>query len=214
MLRISQFVFNMFGVNTYVVYDEDSREAIVVDPGMINEEEKKALDDFITKNKFTITGIVNTHLHLDHSFGVNHVKTLYSTKLMGGSADSPLGASIPDQAARFGLPNLASEVTIDVNLRHGDKVQIGKQNLEVIEVPGHSPGSIALYSPEQKFVIVGDALFERSIGRTDLPGGNHRQLVDAIKAHLLTLPDDVTVFSGHGNPTTIGQERLHNPFVQ
>lgn len=214
MLRLARFVFNMFAVNTYVVYDEDSREAIVIDPGMIDEEEKKALDNFITKNSLTITGIVNTHMHIDHCFGANHVKTTYSAKLMGGDADSTLAASLPEQSARFGLPNAAGPVVIDMNLRQGDKVEIGKQNLEVIEVPGHSPGSIALYSPEQKFVIVGDALFERSIGRTDLPGGNHRQLVDAIKTHLLTLPDDVTVFSGHGNPTTIGQERLHNPFVQ
>lgn len=204
----------MFGENTYVVYDEDSREAIVVDPGMINEEERKALDGFIQKNDLKITGIVNTHLHLDHCFGADHVKTKYSSRMMAGSADAPLGESLPEQGRRFGIPNLAGPLKIDVNLKHGDKISLGKQNLEVLEVPGHSPGSIALYSPEQKFVIVGDALFEGSIGRTDLPGGSQRQLVDSIKNHLLTLPDDVVVLSGHGNPTTIGQERLHNPYLQ
>lgn len=204
----------MFGVNTYVVWDEDSREAIVVDPGMIDEEERKALDDFITKNSLKITGIVNTHIHVDHCFGDDYVKTNYSTHVMAGSADAPMGKNLPQQAARFGITNLASPVSIDRNLVQGDKVKIGSSYLDVLQVPGHSPGSIALYSPEQKFVIVGDALFERSIGRTDLPGGSQRQLIDSIKTHLLTLPDDVVVLSGHGNPTTIGQERLHNPFIQ
>lgn len=214
MLKIAKFVFNMFGVNTYIVYDEDSREAIVVDPGMIDERERKALDDFITGNNLIVTGIVNTHLHLDHSFGIDHVKTLYSTKVMGGSADAPLGASVPKQSASFGLPNIGSPVTIDISLENGDKVRLGKNELHVLAVPGHSPGSIALYSPEQKFVIVGDVLFKHSIGRTDLPGGDFHTLVDSIRRRLLTLPDDVVVYSGHGEPTTIGQERMQNPYIQ
>lgn len=214
MLKVTRFVFNMFGVNTYVVHDEESGAAIVVDPGMIDTRERDALDGFITRNNLKITGIINTHLHLDHCFGVDHVKSRYSTSLMAGSADAPLGASVPEQAARFGLPDLAGPVAIDRTLAHGDKVSVGAYELEVLAVPGHSPGSIALYSPDGGFVLVGDVLFERSIGRTDLPGGDFRTLVQSISRNLLTLPDSTIVYSGHGNPTTIGNERMQNPYIQ
>lgn len=214
MLKVSRFVFNMFGVNTYVVWDDEALQAVVVDPGMIDSEEREALDGFITRNKLAVTGIVNTHLHLDHCFGVDHVKTAYSADVMAGSADAPLGASVPEQSRRFGIPNLAGPVAIDRTISHGDRIAVGGYELHVLAVPGHSPGSVALYSPDAKFVIVGDVLFERSIGRTDLPGGDFRTLIGSIHNQLLTLPDDVVVYSGHGNPTTIGQERMQNPYIQ
>lgn len=214
MLKIKGFVFNVFSVNTYVVWDEASSECVVVDPGMTDERECSMLDEFIFENNLSVTGIANTHLHLDHSFGIEHVRTRYKVKLMCGSADAPLGESVPEQTARFGLPYRVSPVSLDVSLCGGDEVKIGAGVLKVLEVPGHTPGSIALYSPVQKFVIVGDVLFEGSIGRTDLPGGDYRTLIDSIRRRLLALPDDVTVYSGHGNPTTIGHERTYNPYIQ
>lgn len=204
----------MFGVNTYVVWDEATREAVVVDPGMIEERECKALDNFITDNELTVTGIVNTHLHLDHSFGVGHMKTLYDVPLKCGLADAPLGNAIPQQCASFGLPHISGPVSIDAGLSQGDKIRLGDNELTVLAVPGHSPGSIALYSPKQKFVIVGDVLFRQGIGRTDLPGGDFNTLISSIRQRLMTLPDDVVVYSGHGGPTTIGQERKQNPYIQ
>ncbi len=214
MLRISQFVFNMFGVNTYIVWDEDSRDAVVVDPGMTDAREERALDGFIDKNNLKITQIVNTHMHLDHCFGANYVKRNYKVQLGSGYADSPLAEALPAQASRFGIHGVqAQPVTIDISLHDGDIIKVGDSSLEVISVPGHSPGSIALYCKAQKFVIVGDVLFEGSIGRTDLPGGNHRQLIESIKGRLLTLPDDTVVFPGHGPSTTIKQEQQSNPYI-
>lgn len=214
MLTIKQFIFNPFGESTYVVFDQTSRQAIVVDPGMTNSAERAQFDRYIEDNGLSLTGIVNTHLHLDHCFGANYVKDKYGVPVKAHAADAPLGASVPLQARRFGLGNVAAEgVTIDVPLADGDTVTLGDDKLEVIHVPGHSPGGIALYSPTGKFVIAGDSLFKGSIGRTDLEGGDHAMLVKAVTDRLLTLPDDTLVLSGHGEPTTIGREKLSNPYL-
>lgn len=214
MLHIKQFVFNPFGENTFVVSDDASRDAVVIDPGMTSTDEQRHIDRYITGNGLNVTAVVNTHLHLDHCFGDNYLRDRYDVRIHAHSADAPLGATLGEQARRFGMIVDVSSVDIDVPLSDGDTICIGGDELQVLHVPGHSPGGIALYSPSGRFVIAGDSLFEGSIGRTDLPGGDMTTLVNAIRGKLLTLPDDTIVLPGHGSTTTIAREKTSNPFLR
>ncbi len=213
MLKLAKFGFSLFGINTYVVYDEQAGKAAVIDPGMIEEREEQALTGFIEKHNLTVTHIINTHLHVDHAIGISFAKEKFKAPLFAHKDDEFLGAQLPEQLQMFGISREAEEVSIDSYLEDGEEIKIGEGTLKVILVPGHSPGSIALYCAESKFVITGDALFAGSIGRTDLPGGNGPQLINSIKEKLLALPDDTMVFPGHGPATTIGAERRANPFL-
>ena len=215
MLKIKQFAFNPFGVSTFIAYDTDTREAIVVDPGMISDRERKIFDDFISTNQLKVKQIVNTHLHLDHCFGDNYVRDRYGVTVAAGLPDASLGRNLARQAAEFGMV-LDSEdsVGIDVPLNEGDVITVGNYSFEVLHVPGHSPGSIVLYCAEGAVAIVGDVLFKGSIGRTDLEGGNHRLLIDGIKAKLLPLPGKTMVLPGHGPATTIEAEKTSNPYIR
>lgn len=214
MLKIHRFVFNPFDENTYVVYDTDTREAVVVDPGMLHPDEIRDFDRFIVENDLKLRHIVNTHLHLDHCFSDNYVKGRYGVDIAASADDAALGDSISQQAARFGLRIDTGKVVIDKELRDGDVIKVGRHRLDVIKVPGHSPGGIAIYSAENKVVLVGDSLFEGSIGRTDLPGGDYVQLVASIKDKLMSLPSDTAVLPGHGEFTTIGKEKSFNPYIR
>lgn len=201
----------MFEVNTYFLYDPETREAAVVDPGMISEREREAIDKYASG--YDVKQLINTHMHLDHIFGDEYIKDKYGVKIMAGKEDEFLARTLSDQAERFRLPMKLNPVSVDVELRDGDIIKIGKDELHVIAVPGHSPGSIALYCPESKFVITGDALFKGSIGRTDLPKGDYKTLARSIRERLFTLPDDTLVLPGHGPSTTIGEERQFNRYV-
>lgn len=213
MLKVKQFVFNLFGECTYVVSDDATREAVVVDPGMASPAEQARFDEYVKKNRLKITGVVNTHLHLDHCFGANYVKDKYGVNVQAHVADAFLGNTVAEQALRFGMRVSGANVMIDAPLADGDHIQIGNDALEVIHTPGHSPGGICLYSPTGKFVLAGDTLFQGSIGRTDLPGGDMRTLVDSLRNKLFALPDDTLVLSGHGPSTTIGHEKATNPYA-
>lgn len=213
MLKIAKFGFYMFGINTYVVYDPAEKEAAIIDPGMSRKEEFEAISHFIDREGLKVTHLINTHLHIDHAIADNWVKAKYDVPVEAHEADAPLGERIKQQAQMFGVQAENVAVEIECPLKEGDTVKIGRGELSVIHVPGHSPGSICLYDKEDDFVIVGDTLFQGSIGRSDLPGGNHRQLVDAIKNKLLTLPRETVVLSGHGDATTIGREWDTNPFL-
>ena len=213
MLKVAKFGFYMFGINTYVVYDPEEKEAAIIDPGMSREQEFEAMDGFIEREGLKVTHLINTHLHIDHAIADNRVKAKYGVPLEAHAADAMLGERIRQQAQMFGVQAEDVAVEIERPLKEGDVVKIGSGQLKVIHVPGHSPGSICLYDEADGFVIAGDTLFEGSIGRTDLPGGNHRQLLDAIKSKLLTLPRETVVLSGHGAPTSIGREKESNPFL-
>lgn len=213
MLKIARFGFYMFGINTYVVYDPEVKEAAVIDPGMSRKEEFDALEKFIDREGLKVTHLINTHLHIDHAIADNWVKAKYGVPVEAHADDAMLGERMKMQAEMFGLRADDIAVEIDSKLKEGDVIKIGRGELKVIHVPGHSPGSVCLYDKEDGFVIVGDALFKGSIGRTDLMGGNHRQLIEAIKNKLLTLPEETAVFSGHGDATTIGRERDSNPYL-
>lgn len=213
-MKVSRFIFNMFGVNTYVLWDPDSLETAIVDPGMIDNAERDALDKFINSRNLKVTQLINTHSHLDHIFGNAYIKEKYGLEIKANPADSFLAESLPDQAARFGLRMPLEPTSVDVELHDGDTLYLGKEKIEVMSVPGHSPGSIALYCPESDFIITGDTLFPGSIGRTDLPMGDYGTLVDSIRRRILSLPDDTVVLSGHGGETTVGHEKKSNPFVK
>lgn len=214
MLKIAKFTFYMFGINTYVVYDPVSHEAAVIDPGMSRQEEFDAMEKFIVRENLKVTHLINTHLHVDHAIADGWVSEKYGVPVEAHEDDATLGAIIPQQAQRFGIREGAGRVEIGHQLKEGDVIRIGGGELKVLHVPGHSPGSIALYDEADRFVIVGDTLFEGSIGRTDLMGGSHSQLVDAINKKLMSLPEDVVVFPGHGDSTTIGRERQMNPYLR
>lgn len=214
MLKIKTLVFNPFDENTYLVWDTDTREAMVIDPGMYNAAERQRFDDIIRENGLTLTHMVNTHLHLDHTWGNDHVADTYGLKTEANSSDSMLGARRREQAQMFGMnPDALRPLDVEIDLRQGDIITVGKLNFEVLQVPGHSPGGIALYCREAGVVFSGDSLFERSIGRTDLPGGNHLQLINAVTDQLLSLPGQTVVYPGHGRPTTIAAETIGNPYL-
>lgn len=213
MLKVARFGFSLFGINTYVVYDPESRESAIIDPGMSRPEEIEAMEGFIAREHLKVCHLINTHLHVDHAVGDAWVTEKYGIPVSAHPEERPLGLLIAQQAQRFGLKGIDRKVEIGKELVDGDKVKIGDDFLDVFHVPGHSPGSIALYSPTSGFVIDGDTLFPGSIGRTDLMGGDHHTLVNAIRNKLMTLPEETLVLSGHGDATTIGDEAKHNPYL-
>lgn len=212
-MRVRRFTFNMFVVNTYILWDDVSKDAIIIDPGMIEDKDRDIIDEFIRNNDLNLSHLINTHMHIDHSFGVSYIKEKYKLSLEANSDDQFLAQRIKEQATMFGIPISIEDLVIDRDLKDGDKLLVGNEDLYVLQVPGHSPGSIVLYAPESSFILSGDVLFKSSIGRTDLPGGSYQQLINAINDKLMVLPRDVVVYPGHGLETTIGQELLNNPFL-
>lgn len=210
MLQIRSFVFNAFQENTYVLYDE-TKQCVVIDPGCFDGHERSALADFINDEGLEVVLLLNTHCHVDHVLGNYFVKEKYRTKLLIHAADSATLKAVQVYAPGYGLHGYQSTEP-DGFLEEGDIVKFGTQSLRVLFVPGHAPGHIAFYNAESKVIIAGDVLFYNSIGRTDLPGGNFNTLIDSIHNKLFTLPDDVTVYPGHGPETTIGFEKRTNPF--
>lgn len=213
MLKIKTFVFNMFGENTYVVWNTATKQATVIDPGMHNTAEQQVFDLFIEENDLHVSQLINTHMHLDHIIGDNHVKSRYNIGAAAGKADAFLGEKALTQARMFGMPFNPEPVNIDIDLTDGEKIDICGEEVTVLSVPGHSPGSIALYFPESGWVVTGDVLFAGSIGRTDLVAGNQATLINSIRKKLLTLPADTVVYPGHGPSTTIGKEIRTNPYI-
>ncbi|MCM1369413.1 MAG: MBL fold metallo-hydrolase [Candidatus Amulumruptor caecigallinarius] len=213
-MKIAKFCFSLFGINSYVVWDSDTLKCVVIDPGMFNSQEQEALSNFIKRNNLKVEAIVNTHLHIDHAVGNKYVSTAFGATIKAHPADEWLGQSMREQARMFGIPERVDNVTISSHLEDGDIIKVGNGVLEVLHVPGHSPGSIALYDRADGFVVTGDALFADSIGRTDLPGGNMHELLNSIRTKLFTLPDNTVVYPGHGPETTIGYEKLHNAFLR
>lgn len=212
-MKVVRFGFSLFGINTYIVYDEKSCECAVIDPGMIDAEEEEALSGFIARNDLKVTHLINTHLHIDHAIGNKYVSERYGVVPEAHDADSPLGKRLQQQAREFGIFQKVEDLGHTRSLRDEDEIMIGDGKLKVLHVPGHSPGGIALYDKRDGFVIVGDSLFSGSIGRTDLPGGDYATLITAIKNKLLQLPPTTVVYPGHGPATTIARELSSNPYL-
>lgn len=212
MLTVQPFTFNPVQENTYVLYNEKG-DCGIIDPGPYFASEEKALTDFVQANGLTPVLLLNTHCHLDHIFGNRFVSQRYGLNLHLHSLEKSVLEFGPATAQLWGLSlvNYDGEM---VFVDEGQTLRIGDDELQLLFTPGHSPGSLSFYSAANKFVISGDVLFEKSIGRTDLPGGDFKTLEESIKTKLYTLPGDTVVHPGHGNSTTIGDEMKGNPFVK
>ena len=212
-MEIQAFQFSPFAENTFLLYDSTG-EAVIIDPGCYFPEEKKKLSDFITDNNLTLTKVLYTHCHLDHAFGANYIFNTYKgTDFIGNEAEKIFIDSAKAHAMSFGL-HMEQPPKLTKFISDGDSISFGKTELLVIGIPGHSPGGLCFYNKEQGDLFPGDILFHGSIGRSDLPGGNQTQLVDGIKKKLLCLPENVVVYPGHGDYTTIGNEKAINPYLQ
>lgn len=210
MLQVRSFAFNPLQENTFVLFDE-TKECVVVDPGCSDEEENSQLADFIQKENLQVKLLLNTHCHIDHVLGNRFVKETYHVRLLIHKTEEPVLKAAEVYAPSYGFHNYQHQPA-DAYIEDGDVVKFGNQSLQVLFVPGHSPGHVAFYSEPNRLVIGGDVLFYNSIGRTDLPGGNHQMLINSIHTKLFTLPDHVKVYPGHGPETTIGFEKRTNPF--
>jgi hydroxyacylglutathione hydrolase len=209
-MTIKSFIFNPFQVNTYVLHDE-TNEAIIIDAACQEGHEQEAINAYLKDNNLTLKMLVNTHCHVDHLMGVKYLATKYDAPFAACKDDYYLMANAPDQAMMFGLE---VDLPPDMNqyLKEGDALKFGNSELQIFQIPGHSLGSIALYSKADGVVFAGDVIFKGSIGRTDLPGGDFEILIQGIKTKLFTLPAETVVFSGHGPSTTIQAEHDTNPF--
>lgn len=211
-MQVKVFTFNDFAENTYVLYDQTG-ECIIVDPGCSNMAEHEELVDFISINELVPVHLVNTHCHIDHILGNKFCADNYGLTLVAHQGEKPVLESGIQVANMYHIaydPSPEIEIFVD----EGDQISFGETVLEILFTPGHSPASICLYHKESAQVIAGDVLFNGSIGRTDLPGGNFETLIRVIKAKLFTLPEPTVVYPGHGPHTTIGHEKKTNPFFQ
>ena len=211
MFVIKKFEFSPIQENTYLIYNEH-KNCIIIDPGCYDDMERSILNDFINENELKPVLLLNTHCHLDHVFGNKYVFDTYQLIPHIHPLEKELLAYAPVSGLLYNLPFDHYEGEVDF-LAEGQLIKIDEDELKVLFTPGHSPGSVTFYCEKQNFVISGDVLFRNSIGRTDLPGGNHEVLLQSIKDQLLVLPNDTQVYSGHGIATTIGEEKISNPFL-
>jgi hydroxyacylglutathione hydrolase len=210
MHLIKKFIFSPFSENTYVISDE-TKEAVIVDPGCLAQDEKEELNAYIQLENLKPVALLQTHAHLDHVFGSAYVKRKYGVKMYLHKKDLPILADVELQCKTWGIPGY-EPVEADESLDEGDSFKFGNTKLAVVFVPGHAPGHIAFINREEKYIIGGDCLFKGSIGRTDLPFCSTADLMNSIKTKFFTLPDEFTVYSGHMEETTIGEEKRTNPF--
>ena len=211
-MKLYKFTFNPFSENTYLVA-ADSGQCLIVDPGMMDESEDAVLFDFISANNLIPTHVLNTHCHLDHILGNASACTRFNIEFSAHKNELVMLDRAPSASMMWGVPYRLSPQPHKF-LAEGDRIAIGDNELEVLFTPGHAPGHVVFVSHSEKWVIGGDVLFEGSVGRVDLPGCNAKDLENSILQKLYTLPDEYTVFPGHGEETTIGREKVHNAFIR
>ena len=212
MLKIAKLTFNPIQENTYILWDE-SGECIVVDAGNISAREDNRLVDFITEQGLNPVMAVNTHGHFDHLAGVEHLRRTYDIPFAMSSKDAYLLEAAPTSARMFGIGEITAPTKIDIDLNTLEELHFGNTTMKIIHTPGHTPGHVSLYNEEMGVVLTGDTLFRESIGRTDLSGGDYSWIMRSILDKLIVLGDEVKVYPGHGEETTIGHESLYNPFI-
>ena len=213
MTDIISLTFNAVAENTYVVYDTTTREAIIFDPGCNSPAEERELVGAIETHRLTPVKLINTHCHFDHVFGNAFVKKHYGLELGFHELEVPVLEMGPVVVQMYGMPPMTPSPPADYFIAEGETVMLGENRFEVLFCPGHSPGSLCFYNAAEEYAIAGDVLFRESIGRTDLPGGDHQTLLGSIHTRLLPLPDETKIYPGHGPATTIGHERRNNPFL-
>ena len=211
-MTIKSFVFNPFYENTYVVSSEKGN-CLIFDPGCYEDYEVAQLKEYIHMNDLNVVAIINTHCHIDHVLGNDVLKFEYKVPLKIPQNEREVFDSVPAYAPQWGMAGYR-HAEVDEFLEEGDILVLDEIQLQMIEVSGHSPGHLIFYNQQAKVIIGGDVLFKESIGRTDLPGGNHADLLQNIQEKVYTLPEDTEVLPGHGPSTTIGHEKVYNPFVK
>jgi glyoxylase-like metal-dependent hydrolase (beta-lactamase superfamily II) len=212
MLNVKTIVFNPVQENTYILYNEE-KDCCIIDPGCYFPEEREILRSFINDNGLRPVLLLNTHCHLDHVFGNKFVHETWGLELHIHPNEKPVLDRAPASALRWQLPfeNYGGKLLM---LTEGGAIRVGKDSMKILFTPGHSPGSLCFYDGNDGFVIGGDVLFNGSIGRTDLPGADYKTLINSIQSQLFVLPDETKVYPGHGPLTTIGFEKMNNPFVK
>lgn len=211
MLKVQTFTFNPFGENTYVI-SGDSGQCAIVDPGCMTKGEQDELVNYITSNNLTPVRLLLTHLHVDHIIGNSFVCQTYALKPEGHVNDEVIYNNTQEYGKMLGLTLLEAPPTLGRYIDDGEIIVLDGTEIKVIQVPGHSPGSVCFYAPAEAFIIVGDVLFSGSVGRTDLWGGDADTLLNGIKNRLFVLPEETIVYCGHGPSTSIGNEKKTNPF--
>jgi glyoxylase-like metal-dependent hydrolase (beta-lactamase superfamily II) len=212
-MNIKSFTFNTFQENTFVVYDK-SKECIIIDPGCYSKKEEEELSEFIIEKELTPVKLINTHCHIDHILGNQFVTEKWDLELYMHKKDIPLLENAGVVAQMYGFEDYEGSPYPKHFLAQDDTLTFGESSFKVLFTPGHAPGHVCLYSKENNLVIAGDVLFQGSVGRTDLPGGDHNTLINSIITQLFPLPNETQVFCGHGPATNLGYEKEHNPFLQ
>lgn len=211
MIKLATLTFNPFGENTYIIFDE-SRECVIVDAGCYSEKENQTLVAFIEKNELKPIMCINTHGHVDHICGVDFAKHKWSIPLAINSKEQAILDMAPCYAENMGF-RLNGAPVIDIDLASVTDIALGNNKLQIIQTPGHSPGHVAIYVPEQEILLTGDLLFKESIGRTDLPGGHYPTLMNSIIEKVIPLGTNTKIYPGHGPHSTISHEIMFNPFI-
>jgi hydroxyacylglutathione hydrolase len=211
-MTVTGFTFNPFSENTYVLHDQTGA-CVIIDPGCYEKKDQDILQAFITTQELKVVLLLNTHCHIDHVFGNAWVMQKYQVPFLIHPDDLPTLNAVPVYAPSYGFP-LYQPAEPSGFLKPGENITFGETELQVLFTPGHAPGHVVFYHEKSKTCLGGDVLFQRSIGRTDLPGGDHETLLRSIRTQLFTLPDEVVVYPGHGPSTTIGEEKQSNPFLR
>lgn len=209
MLEVRGFTFNAFQENTWVISSQG--EAMIIDPGCYDRAEQSLLDEHIRTSGLRVKYLINTHGHIDHVLGNAHVSSAYGVPVMIHELDVPVLQAVKAYAFNYGFPNYA-EAPAEGRLNEGQILTLGDTSCSVMFLPGHAPGHTGLYFEQEQKIFSGDVLFEQSIGRTDLPGGDFDTLIRSIREKLFKLPEETMVYPGHGDTTTIGSEKRNNPF--
>lgn len=211
MLQLNSFTFNPFYENTYILFDE-SKECVIIDPGCFDADEENELRSFISDSGLTPVRLLNTHCHIDHVLGNKFVSDTWKIGLEIPVNEVTVLNSYAQTCHLYGIPG-NQQPEVSRHITDAETISFGTTTLQVIPAPGHSPGHVCFYHAESKVLIGGDVLFRGSVGRTDLPGGSSPQLLKSIREKLFVLPDDTVVYPGHGPSTTIGFEKMSNPFA-
>lgn len=207
------FTFNPVGENTYLIWDEESREAAIIDAGMSNNRENSIISEFITQEKLQLKYALQTHMHFDHIWGLSYIQETYGLKPLCHAAEESIYRDVPEMTSMFRLSMNWNLPVVERYINEGDTFQLGNTTIKVLHTPGHTPGGLSYYIPSANIIFTGDTLFQGSIGRTDLPGGNLSEEIDSIKNKIITLPSETIIYSGHGPESNIGWELKNNPYL-
>lgn len=207
------FLFNPVGENTYLIWDEETKEAAIIDAGMSNNRENAAVSEFITKENLQLKYALQTHMHFDHVWGLSYIKETYNLRPLCHAADEIIYSQAPEMTGMFRLSMNWNLPAIGRYIEEGEIIQLGKTSIQVLHTPGHTPGGLSFYIESDHIIFTGDTLFQGSVGRTDLPGGNLEEEINSIKTKMLTLPSDTIIYSGHGPKSSVEWEKKHNPFL-